>query len=117
MPDREYKINAIIQELVRRTNDEGRRLRATEQRIDVLENKAIVLEESNLSRLKKVNERFASLEAGIKELGEEIIRFKNSLDKINKQADKFALKRDVKEIERMLDLLSPVRENERILAE
>ena len=48
------KLQMIIQELVRRTNDESRRLRSLEQRVQALEGKANSIEDMFLSRMKKI---------------------------------------------------------------
>jgi len=107
-------MSAIIQELVRRTNDEAKRLRDIEQRIDAIENKINTVEESSLSRAKKIGDKFSESELAIISVNDEIIKLKNSLDKINKQMDKFALRREVKEIEKMLELLTPEKFEEKI---
>lgn len=102
------KSEMILQELVRRTNDSMRRLRALEDKIQNLEKRTNSLEETNLDKMKKVNNKFLELDMTTKNLSDDVIKIKNNLEKINKQITKVALKRDIKEIENMLDLLSSV---------
>jgi len=109
MPD-PTNYNVIMQELVRRSNEDTRRLRALEQRLDAIENRINTFESTTLEKNKKANTKFAELDLSLKGLGDEIAKLTGSIDKINKQINKFARKQDLKEIERMLDLISPIRQ-------
>ena len=108
---KETNYQVIISELVRRSNEDTRRLRALEQRMDALETRLDAVEDTSLDKMKKSRQHFAGLDESVKRLEEEMITLKNTLDKINKQIASFARKRDIKEIERMLDLLSPQAED------
>ena len=109
MPDpTNYQV--IMQELVRRSNEDTRRLRGIEQRLDGLETRMNSFEGSLLDKTKKTNSKFAELDLSIKTLSDELAKMNGNLDKINKQIIKFARKQDLKEIERMLDLISPIRQ-------
>ena len=109
MPD-PTNYNVIMQELVRRSNEDTRRLRSLEQRLDAIENRVNTFESSILEKTKKTNTKFAELDLSLKAVGDEIAKLTNSIDKINKQVVKFARKQDLKEIERMLDLISPLKQ-------
>lgn len=100
----------IMQELVRRSNEDTRRLRAIEQRLEGVETRLIAMEDSTLEKIKKSNAKFAELETSIKTASDEIIQMKNLLEKMSRQLSTFARKQDLKEIEHMLDLISPIRE-------
>ena len=67
-----------------------------------------------LEKMKKINNKFIEMEADVKNIGDDLLRIKNNLEKINKQISRFAMKRDIKEIERMFDLLRPARESTRV---
>ena len=109
MPD-PTNVNVIMQELVRRSNEDSRRLRSLEQRLDGIENRINNFENGMLDRNKKVNQKFAELDLSMKTVGEEMMKLSAGIEKINKQVIKFARKQDLKEIERMLDLISPIRQ-------
>jgi len=109
MPD-PTNVNVIMQELVRRSNEDSRRLRSLEQRLDGIENRINNFENGMLDRNKKVNQKFAELDLSMKTIGEEMMKLSAGIEKINKQVIKFARKQDLKEIERMLDLISPIRQ-------
>ena len=100
----------IMQELVRRSNEDTRRLRGIEQRLDGIESRLIALEDGTLDKLKKTNIKFAELETIIRNASDDIIQIKNMLEKMSRQLLTFARKQDLKEIEHMLDLISPIRE-------
>ena len=108
---KETNYQVIISELVRRSNEDTRRLRVLEQRMDAMETRLASVEDSSLDKTKKNNVHFNQVDESLKSLNEEMITLKNTLDKINKQITNFARKRDIKEIERMLDLLSPQTED------
>lgn len=103
-------MSVIVQELVRRSNEDARRLRGLEQKLDAMENKINSLENSSIDRVKKNNSKFAELDVSLKNINDELLKMTNNLDKINRQMAKFARRQDLKEIERMLDLISPIRQ-------
>lgn len=109
MKEQNYQV--IISELVRRSNEDTRRLRVLEQRMDAIETRLSAAEESVLDKTKKNHLHFTEQDQSIRRLSEDMITIKNTLDKINKQIMNFARKRDIKEIERMLDLMSPQTED------
>ena|SRR3989338_7951590 len=111
---KETNYQVIISELVRRSNEDTRRLRVLEQRIDAMETRVSSVEDASLDKAKKTHIHFTELDESMRRLGEEMITLKNTLDKINKQINNFARKRDIKEIERMLDLLGP--QSEEVIA-
>lgn len=109
MPQHE-SYQMIIQELVRRSNEEARRLRSLEQRMDALEARTASLEENVIEKMKKASSKFTDFDVALKSLTDELAMLKNSLERVNKQINKFARKRDIKEIEKMFELLSPIRQ-------
>lgn len=106
---REDKLNVILQELVRRANSETQRFREFEQRLQSIEERTRSLEDSSLEKAKKFSAKLAELEALLRSIDAETVNIKNNLERVNKQLTSFARRRDVLEIEKMLDLLAPVR--------
>ena len=100
----------ILQELVRRSNEETRRMRNIEQRLDALEDKLNVLVEGTNERNKRMNTKIADIEVTLKNMSNDLANANANIERITKSMAKFAQKRDLKEIERMLDLISPIRE-------
>lgn len=104
------RTDIILQELVRRANEEGRRLRALEQRLQAVETRLDTIEDLNLKNKREIGAKFSQVSASIKSINDEIIKLKNNLDKINKQITRLARKADVKELEKMFELLNPIRQ-------
>jgi K+/H+ antiporter YhaU regulatory subunit KhtT len=101
------KDQIIIKELVRRSNDELRRVRELENRFRLMEDKATSIESMLLEKMKKIDSKFVEMEADIKNISEDLVKIKSNLETINRHMNRFAMKRDLREIERMFDLLSP----------
>jgi uncharacterized protein (DUF342 family) len=108
MPPPDSNFQVILQELVRRSNEESRRMRTIEQRLDALEDKLNVLVAGTNERAKRTNQKLADSDAVMKAMSNDIANVKASVERITKSMAKFAQRRDLKEIERMLDLISPV---------
>lgn len=100
----------VMQELVRRSNEDARRLRALEQRLDSLETRVSAAENAAFEKTKKLNQKFAEFEVAIKSVSDELAKITGNMEKVNKQMLKFARKQDLREIEHMLDLISPLRQ-------
>jgi len=103
----EDKSQLILQELVRRSNDEIRRLRELEQRIQAIESRFISLENSVLEKTKRYEKKIVELDVAVKNFSDDMERITGQIDKINKQLGRMASKREIKEIEKMLELLTP----------
>ena len=105
MPEN-YQI--IMQELVRRSNEETRRLKTVEQRLDSLEDKLNFISEGNMERAKKIHSKITEVEVKIDNLANHITNLETNIEKITRQLEKFAQKHDLKEIENMINLLTPI---------
>jgi predicted nucleic acid-binding Zn-ribbon protein len=105
----EENTNAILQELVKRTNDNIRRLHDLEGKVQSVEERTSSLENTNLAKLKGMNDRFSSVEIRMKSMETTMARLENNIEKISKQMNKTARKNDIKELEKMFELLSPIR--------
>ncbi len=109
MPTREVFSAAVLQELVRRSNEDSRKLRSYEQRLQIIENRLASLEENSIKGLKNQTIKVSEIEKTITGANDELLRLKNTLEKMNRSLTGFASKKDIKEIEHMFELLSPLR--------
>ncbi|MBI4162151.1 MAG: hypothetical protein HY513_00580 [Candidatus Aenigmarchaeota archaeon] len=100
----------IMQELVRRSNEDTRRLRTIEQRLDGMEARLVALEDTMLDKTKKMNLKAAELEASLRLVSDEMLMVKTNMERITRQLPTFARKQDLKEIEHMFELLNPIRQ-------
>lgn len=104
------QVQVILQELVRRANEDSRRLRAIEQKLQAMENRVISIEDSSLDKTKKNNQKFAEIEINTRNANDEMLKLKTSMERFARQINSFARRKDVKEIEKMFELLNPIRE-------
>ena len=98
----------ILKEMVRRLDEESRRLRSVEQRIDALETRVKSTEDNYFMKLKKLDQSMAALEAKTLLMDDSIVKARLLLDKFSKTLEKTAKKTDLKELEKMFELLTPV---------
>lgn len=106
------RIYSILQELVRRTGELGSRMRMLEQRLDAAESRLSSTESSSMEKSKKAVAKLVETEIALKNVNDEILRLRNALEKINRQIGNFARKRDVREVEKMMELLTPSSESD-----
>ena len=98
----------ILQELVRRSNNDSRRLKELEQRLDALDSKAKTIENTVLKKHKDLEGHYTDIETRVQEMEDRLIGFQNTFDRFNRQVSKFAMRRDIKELENMFNLFNPV---------
>jgi hypothetical protein len=96
-----------VQELMRRINEDSRRIRDLEQRMEGVESKAATLEGLTLQRFKSSDGRLAEMAAKMRETEEALLLVKAAIDKLNKHIERTALKVEVKELEKAFELLRP----------
>lgn len=99
----------VMRELVRRSNMETQRLRELEDRVKAMEDRVNAVEASLVSKSKNLTEKLTGMDSRIKSMEDELVKLHTALERVGKQTDKFVTRRELKEIEQMFDLLSPVR--------
>ena len=98
----------ILQELVRRSNNDSRRLKELEQRFDALDTKMKTIENTVLKKHRDLESHFTDIESRVREMEDRLLGFQTTFDKFNRQVSKFAMRRDIKELEHMFELFNPV---------
>ena len=107
MPVDESRMNFVMQELTRRSEDITKRLRDIEQRLDTLEERFLVVEELDIDRNKKNEQNFKDISEEIKSINDNIVRLRLVTEKLTKQTDTYARKSEIKEIETALGIIKP----------
>ena len=103
----ENRISFVMQELVRRTEELTRRLSEVEQSLNALEQRFSVIEEMQIKRARKYEDKFASMEKTINEISNKLTKLELNVNKINKQMDKFARQSELKELETLVNVITP----------
>ncbi len=108
MADNPTDIKSLATELVKRINEDTRRIRSLEQRMEKNENTMRGLEDSNLAQLNE-------LKLGLEKIGDRILKtsdrlesIENEILRLNKELGKTASKMDVKQMESFIDLVNPI---------
>lgn len=116
-PAPEASFERVVEELVRRSNEEIRRIRDLEQRIDGVEAKSATLEQLILERTRKLDQRALEIEQKIAVLSEEVFKLRSIIEKAVKQMDRLATKTEVRELENAFNLISVERHTKPVAAE
>ncbi len=106
---RPEEVGGFQTEIVRRTNDNTRRIRMLEQSLDVLNSRVSGIEEQVISDMDALRKNLDQLSLDIRELGKTLNELRGEILKINKNLDKTARKTEIKELESLLELYSPIR--------
>jgi uncharacterized coiled-coil protein SlyX len=96
-------------ELVNIINTSTRRIRALEQRLDGLEMRMGAIEEKIINEIGDVKKGFEEIYMDIKQIAKDMSELKGENLRINKTIDKTAKRTEVKELESLLDLYSPIK--------
>jgi len=105
----EKDLQPIVNELVRRSNEIFRRLRALEERNDMFDARVGGLQDNMLRNTDALKERETKVAETVKEMETKILRLENDVSKINKALEKTARKAELKELESTISLFSPLR--------
>jgi uncharacterized small protein (DUF1192 family) len=101
-------LRVLATELVKRANDETRRMRLLEQRVDRFEAEMGRIESTISAQNSESKEQLQSISAGIKSLSDRLASMESSIARIEKELVKRATKGELKQIESYMSLMSPV---------
>lgn len=101
-------LRVLATELVKRANDETRRTRLLEQRVDRFESEMERLESTIATQTSEFKSQLQQISAGIKSLSDRLVVMENAISRIEKEMAKRATKGEVKQIESYMSLMSPV---------
>lgn len=104
----EAKLQIVLQEIVKRLNNENRQIKLLDQRIQAIEKKFETIENTNVAMFKKYDEKISNIDSAINDVRELIKELEKKTEGFNRQINKFATKKDIKELEQMFELLSPI---------
>ena len=102
-------VQAIIGELIRRFNDNSKRLRLVEQKITSLESTLSNIDQNVVEQLKQAKLSTDKLNAKIDELSNRISKIEDDTRKLAKQMERAATKTELREIQGFIDLINPIK--------
>jgi len=103
------EIDVVLSEIVRRLNEQSRRIRTLESRNSVSESRTGTVEDTILKMTDEMREKFKTLSDGIKEFETQMIKLEHDINRINKNLEKTAKKNDLRELENIISLYNPIK--------
>jgi glyceraldehyde-3-phosphate dehydrogenase/erythrose-4-phosphate dehydrogenase len=104
-------IRILTSELVKRINDETRRIRLAEQRLDRFEVAMDNLENTMSAYAAEMKSLIENINKNIKTLSDRIALTESAIGRIEKELAKRATKMELKQIESYMNLMSPITSN------
>lgn len=124
MAEKAADVKLVTSEILRRVNEESRRIRILEQRMDRIYDSVDGLQENVISQLDNLKVGIERLSDKILKIAERLNLIDNEIDKVNKGLGKAATKSEVKQLEAFVNVVNPItskfltkEELERILEE
>jgi len=108
MVEHSSDIRVLATELVKRVNDETRRIRLAEQRLDRFEADMANVEGTMTSHAAEMKGQMDSVNRSLKSLGDRLMVIENALERVEKELAKRATKAEFKQIESYMELMSPI---------
>lgn len=99
----------INAEIARSTNDNTRRIRVLEQNLESSRNRISSLEERMIDEMGDIKKWMDQLSIDTKEISKDLKNIRAEMLRINKELEKTARKSEVRELESLMDLYSPIK--------
>jgi septal ring factor EnvC (AmiA/AmiB activator) len=100
--------DAIMSELVKRINQNARRIHFVEQKIERVESGMRSLDETVLTQLNELKLELDKIGNKIADVADRLNAVENEVLRINSRLDKAATKTEVKQLESFIDLINPI---------
>lgn len=101
--------DVVLKELVKRANSTNRRLRTLEERVETLETKLLTIEQTLTKRDEEFKDTLLQLKAELSEQKGSMWKLNKAVEILKEKMKTAATKMDVKEIEKMIELLDPLK--------
>ena len=98
----------VTSEIVKRINEDTRRIRIIEQRVDRLENSIESVQESTLTQLNDLKLSLQKINDKIVSASEKLMSIEGEILRLSKELSKTATKRDLRQMETFVDLINPI---------
>ncbi len=107
--EKKQDFQSVIAEIIRRVNDNSKRLRLVEQRGSNLESGMETIDKGVLEQFKQVRISLDKINAHIEELSNRIAKLEDDSRKMSKQLERVATKTELKEVQGFIDLINPMK--------
>jgi septal ring factor EnvC (AmiA/AmiB activator) len=100
--------SAVMSELVKRINQNARRIHFVEQKMERMESGMRSLDETVLMQLNELKLELDKIGNKIADVADRLTAVENEVLRINSRLDKTATKTEVKQLETFIDLINPI---------
>lgn len=101
-------VKAVASELVRRINEDARRIRSLEQHIERMEMSFSTLEERLLTQLGDLKIGLERIGSKIASLSDKVVDTETNVARLTKELGKAASKAEIKQIQTYLEIINPI---------
>lgn len=108
MVEKAVDVKIITSELMRRINEDSRRIRLLEQRMDRIDDSFSSLEDRALNQLDDLKLGIERLSDKILKLTDKLNGIENEIAKVNKELSKTASKAELKQLETFVNIVNPI---------
>ena len=105
------KQERIIADMINRVNENVRRLRVIEQKMQAINTRINSVEQNMISYNKNVQKSFSDRDAKISNLEDRVLKIENISKEILKQLKLVATKSNVDEVKQLLSIYDPLKSN------
>ena len=106
--ERTGDIKVVATELVKRMNEDIRRIRVLEGRVDRIENRIERVENTTLDQLEDMRIKLEHILQKMTKVSERLNAVDDEIVSMNKRIGKTASKADIKSLETFIDVLNPI---------
>ncbi len=99
----------VTNEMIKRLNENTRRIRSLEELNLSLEDKASSIEERLLQEQEEMKARFEEIEESLKDLNIRLMKIENESQKTRKTLEKVVTKPELEELKNFIELINPIK--------
>lgn len=102
------ELTSLSGELVKRLNENSRRIRLLEQKLDKIEGSMEMLEQTALNQTNDLKINLERIIVKITSIGDRLSGIESDIMRVNKELGRTATKAEVKQMETFIDLVNPI---------
>ena len=104
-------INAILNDVIQRVNDDTQRLRLLEQSAESLNSRMNTIEQSSVNSRKEFQKAFSEISGGMAALDERLSKTESTMKEVINHIKKLVTESQVKELQELIEIYNPVKSN------
>ena len=102
-------VNAILNEVIQRVNDDTQRLRILEQSSESLTSRMNSLEQAMLVNRREFQKAFSDINDGISTLDDRLVKMENTMKEVINHVKNLVSESQIKELQNMIELYNPIK--------